>query len=136
MGVFIWHDWARLLALTSGAYVAWAGLWGCFYRKFFWDFVGGTLGPTGLIPPPSAAFLEKVIVDAPILQILNILNGLFTLTFEWSVKPFPGTALHSSHAFRLVFYLWCAFLAILVYQTVDGGVFYLVTLFAYARSAM
>lgn len=25
----------------------WAGFWGLFYRKFFWDFVGGTLRDPG-----------------------------------------------------------------------------------------
>ncbi|GAA5903327.1 hypothetical protein JCM6882_008136 [Rhodosporidiobolus microsporus] len=134
MGVLVWSDWSRLLALTSGTYVAWAALWGIFYRKFFWDFVGGKLGPEGLVPSPNVAFFVKVIVDAPVLQILNLLNGLFTLALEWPLMPLMGTALHRSHAVRLVFYLWSAFLAILVYQTVDGGVFYLITLLAYARS--
>ncbi|BGP18315.1 hypothetical protein JCM10213_008488 [Rhodosporidiobolus nylandii] len=136
MGVFIWSDWARLLALTSGTYVAWAALWGCFYRKFFWDFVGGQLGPEALIPPPSATLFEKVIVAAPVLQILSILNGLFTLALEWPVQPLAGTFLHKSHLFRLVFYLWTALLAMLIYQTIDGGVFYLITVLAYARSWM
>lgn len=25
----------------------WSGFWGLFYRKFFWDFVGGTLRDPG-----------------------------------------------------------------------------------------
>ncbi|GAA6004142.1 hypothetical protein JCM10207_002449 [Rhodosporidiobolus poonsookiae] len=134
MGKLVWHSWARLLALTSGAYVAWAALWAFFYRKFFWDFVGGTLGPTGLIPPASAAFFIKVIVDAPILQVLNLLNGLFTLALEWPLNPLVGTAVHESHVFRLIFYFWSAFLAMFVYQTVDGGVFYFIAMLAYSRS--
>ena len=33
----------------------WAGFWGLLYRKFFWDFVGGTLrDPGGLQCVPSA----------------------------------------------------------------------------------
>ncbi|GAA5842051.1 hypothetical protein JCM11251_001998 [Rhodosporidiobolus azoricus] len=134
MGILIWCDWARLLALTAGAYVAWGALWGIFYRKFFWDFVGGTLGPDGLLPAPRAALFIKVIVDVPVVQIVNLLNGLFTLALEWPVKPLVGTAFHRSHGFRLMFYLWSSVLAILVYQTVDGAVFYLITLLAYARS--
>jgi hypothetical protein len=34
---------------TALADVAWAALWGCFYRKYFWDFVGGELGPKGIM---------------------------------------------------------------------------------------
>ncbi|GAA6033885.1 hypothetical protein JCM8097_000386 [Rhodosporidiobolus ruineniae] len=82
MGVLVWSDWARLLALTSGLYIAWAGLWGVFYRKFFWDFIGGELGPAGIVPGPNVAFFEEITVAAPVLQILNIVNGLFTLALE------------------------------------------------------
>ncbi|GAA5877381.1 hypothetical protein JCM8547_003015 [Rhodosporidiobolus lusitaniae] len=134
MGAFSWSNWARLLALTAGTYVAWAALWGCFYRKYLWDFVGGSLGPTGIVPPPQAAFFLKVIVDAPVLQVLSILNGLFTLALEWPIKPLAGTTIHRSHAVRLAFYSWCAFLAMFIYQTIDGGVFYLIAVLAYARS--
>lgn len=72
MGVFIWHEWARFVAIFAsvceylgglfdrharlGVHRArelvslttspstdaiWAGFWGLFFRKFFWDFVGG-----------------------------------------------------------------------------------------------
>ena len=66
MGNFIWHEWARFVAVgasvcecslrglslqmdTDGSSVdtVWAGYWGLFYRKFFWDFVNGTLRDPG-----------------------------------------------------------------------------------------
>ena len=67
MGKFIWHQWAQyvtifasvcaclppILSATAScvadflrppfyADVVWAGLWGCLFPKFFWDFVRGT----------------------------------------------------------------------------------------------
>ena len=65
MGNLIWHEWSRFVSLTASicTYLqismqpgfadswfpdaVWAGYWGIFYRKFFWDFVGGTLRDPG-----------------------------------------------------------------------------------------
>jgi hypothetical protein len=76
MGNLIWSDWGRLVALTAGYckhsaipfrlinlrkdsfrfltnyFVpgnSWGALWAIFYRKYFWDFVGGKLGPVGIM---------------------------------------------------------------------------------------
>lgn len=35
--------------LCPPADVAWAALWGLMDRKYFWDFVGGSLGPHGIV---------------------------------------------------------------------------------------
>ncbi|TNY22455.1 hypothetical protein DMC30DRAFT_145228 [Rhodotorula diobovata] len=134
MGVLIWHDWARLLALTSACYVGWATLWAFFYRKFFWDFVGASLGPEGLVPPPSAHFFVVVIVDFPVLQIINLVNALVTLALEWPFPPLKRLKLHRSLLLRVFLYTWCTFVASLVYQTAFPALFYLVTLFAYATA--
>ncbi|GAA6022447.1 hypothetical protein JCM8202_000915 [Rhodotorula sphaerocarpa] len=134
MGALIWHDWARLLALTSGAYVAWAALWGFYYRKYFWDFVGGTLGPHGLVPPSEAGLFVTLVVKLPLLQIVNLVNGLATLALEWPLPFLKHTKLHGSTWLRLVFYGWSALLGAFVYQTVLGALFYLITLVAYAVS--
>ncbi|BGP50110.1 hypothetical protein JCM10450v2_006021 [Rhodotorula kratochvilovae] len=140
MGFLVWHDWARLLALTSGIYVGWAAIWALFYRKYFWDFVGATLGPTGLMraaldpPPPSAAFFVKIIVDIPLLQMINLLNALFTLVLEWPLPPLKNLKLHQSIGLRVGLYLWSALAASFVYQTAFPALFYLITALAYARS--
>ncbi|GAA6054045.1 hypothetical protein JCM3770_001337 [Rhodotorula araucariae] len=137
MGALVWHDWARLLALTSAVYVGWAAVWAFFYRKYFWDFVGGTLGPNGLIPPPTAAFFVKTIVEIPVLQIVNLLNALSTLALEYPVPPLKKLKLHRSLGFRLGLYLWCALTASMsafVYQTAFAVLFYLITALAYARA--
>lgn len=31
------------------AVVIWGGIWGIMYRKYFWDIIGGTLGPAGIM---------------------------------------------------------------------------------------
>ncbi|BGO93498.1 hypothetical protein NBRC10512_004721 [Rhodotorula toruloides] len=134
MGALIWHDWARLLALTSGAYVAWAALWGLVYRKYFWDFVGGRLGPHGIVPPPQAALFEKIIVELPVLQIVNIVNGLVTFSLEWPLPVVKKLKVYGSIKLRLGLYLWSAFVAAVVYQTAFASLFYLTTLLAYARA--
>ncbi|GAA5910518.1 hypothetical protein JCM5296_003685 [Sporobolomyces johnsonii] len=134
MGAFIWHHWARLLALTSACFTIWAAAWGTFFRKYFWSFVGGDLGPEGLIPPPQAAFFITTIVDFPLFQILVVINGLFTLALEFPLPQLSGTKPHGSLALRVGFYLFAALPSMFVYQTVDGGVFYLVTSLVYLRA--
>ncbi|KAH8918999.1 glycoside hydrolase family 26 protein [Atractiella rhizophila] len=125
MGKLMYQDWGRLVALTSGTYVVWGAFWAFFYRKFFWDMIGGVLGPVGLIPPSSSDIFVKLTVDFPLFQIFNLLNGLFTLALEYSVPFLENSALNRSHVFKSIFYFWCSFWAILVYQTVDASLFYL-----------
>ncbi|KPV71639.1 uncharacterized protein RHOBADRAFT_56477 [Rhodotorula graminis WP1] len=159
MGVLIWHDWARLLALTSAFSVGWAAIWAFFYRKFFWDFVGATLGPGGLVPPPSAAIFVKIIVDFPVLQVINLVNALVTLGLEWPLPPVARLKIHGSMSFRVALYIWCTGAACelalpqtrasrpatisdtwtcspaaFVYQTAFPALFYLVAAMAYGRA--
>jgi hypothetical protein len=49
MGKLVWHELARLVALTSATYLIWANGWGIFYRKFMLDAIGGRLGPSGIM---------------------------------------------------------------------------------------
>ncbi|OAV87000.1 hypothetical protein PTTG_10067, partial [Puccinia triticina 1-1 BBBD Race 1] len=102
MGNLIWSDWGRLVALTAGYWNLWGALWGIFYRKYLWDFVGGKLGPVGIIPPGFAAPFIQLIVKLPAIQGACAICGLLTVLFEWPV--FPGTFLYRSLAFKVVFY--------------------------------
>ncbi|KAM0745847.1 hypothetical protein T439DRAFT_319673 [Meredithblackwellia eburnea MCA 4105] len=134
MGVLIMHEWARLLAMTSACYAIWACIWGIIYRKYFWDMVGGTLGPNGLIPPPQATFFVAVIVKVPIVQILNIVFGVMVLALELPLPLIEGTSIHRSFIFRVVFYLMCGVIATLVYQSVDAALFYAITSAVYMKA--
>ena len=66
MGNLIWHEYSRLISITASICelplvsniilhfnlvfavdAIWAAFFGLFYRKFFWDFIGGTLRDPG-----------------------------------------------------------------------------------------
>lgn len=129
MGHFIWSDWGRLVALTTGTWNFWAGLWAVFYRKFFWDFVGGKLGPVGIIAPESAAPFMELIIKIPVIQAICILNGALTVLFEWPILP--RTFFYRSLLFKTIFYVNCGLFAALLYQAADAAVLYLFIIFAY-----
>ncbi|KAI9638775.1 uncharacterized protein MKK02DRAFT_31096 [Dioszegia hungarica] len=132
MGKLIWHQWARLLAMTAAV----SSLWAFFYRKFFWDFVGGTLGPTGLIPNSTAKVFNKVIIDVPLLQLMTLFLSMGTLALEYPLPQVKGTAAYRSHLVRISAYLTAAFTGFLVYQTFDCALYYLIAAMAYTRSML
>lgn len=73
-----------------------------------WDMIGGTLGPTGWIPPPQAQFFVSIIVDRPILPIINLFMGFLILAFEWPLSFIADTPIYRSYAVR---YIWYAFMS-------------------------
>ncbi|CAG7854333.1 SubName: Full=Uncharacterized protein {ECO:0000313/EMBL:CCA76294.1} [Serendipita indica DSM 11827] len=94
MGVFIWHQWAQIVGIFASVCTIWGGLWGIFFRKFFWDFVNGTLmpGPNHAIngrkcfddnpPAKQDAIFISLIVKAPVIQLFVILFGITHLAIE------------------------------------------------------
>jgi len=135
MGNLIWHDWARYVSITASIYGVWAGYFGIFYRKFFWDFIGGTLrDPGGLQAPPSAAIFITVIVKAPIIQILVMLSCLTMLALEWPLPLLKNLSIYRSLTLRAVFLLMQASLAILFYQGTNCAFWSLIAAFGYARA--
>jgi len=84
MGNLVWHEYARLVSITASAYAVWSSFFALFYRKFFWDFIGGTLrDPGGLQPAPGAAIFITLIVKAPIIPIINAVVALFLLAVQF-----------------------------------------------------
>jgi len=135
MGNLIWHDWARLISITASVYTVWAGYWGIFYRKFFWDFVGGIVRtPGGLQAPASASLFVTIIVKAPILQIFGMLSGILLLALEWPLPLLKGTSIYRSLIVRIVLLLGQAFVAILFYQGTNGAFWSLIAAMAYTRA--
>ncbi|KAG5647030.1 hypothetical protein DXG03_001400 [Asterophora parasitica] len=117
MGNLIWHEYARFTSITASIYAVWAAFFGLFYRKFFWDFIGGTLrDPGGLQAPPSAAIFVSIIVKVPIVQMITIVLGLFIIALEFPAPPLKALAIHRSIVLRMVLLLFQSFLAILFYQ--------------------
>jgi len=137
MGNFIWHEWAHFIATTASIYLVWAGYWAIFYRKYFWDFVDGTLrDPGGLQPGSSALPLVKVIVQAPVLQIFLILNALATLMVELPVPFLKGTPLTRSWLPRILMLISQSVLGLLLYQGTNGALYSMIAIFGYSMAMM
>ncbi|KAL7412410.1 hypothetical protein BDY24DRAFT_392823 [Mrakia frigida] len=134
MGDLKFSDLARLMAMASAMWSVWAGFWGICYRKFFWDFIGAELGPAGLIPTAAVQPFLAIIINIPLVQILMLLFGVFTLCLEWPLVFIKDTSLWRSHIFRVVAYFMFAAVEILLYQGFDGAVFYLITSACFARA--
>jgi small-conductance mechanosensitive channel len=135
MGVFIWHQWARYVSLTATVYTVWSGFWGLIFRKFFWDFVNGTVrNPGGIQPAKSDAIFITLIVKAPIIPILAIVFGLFMLALEYPLPQLKALAIHRSLVLRVVLLLFQAFLTILYYQGTNAAIYSITAAIGYARA--
>jgi len=135
MGAFVWHDWARFVSITASLYTVWAGFWGLIYRKFFWDFVNGTLrNPGGLQPANSDKIFIDIIVMAPIIQILAMITGFIILTLELPLPQLKGLSIYRSWVVRIVLLALQAFFAILFYQGTNAALYSVIALFGYAQA--
>jgi len=139
MGAFIWNQWANFVSMTANIYIIWAAIWGIFYRKFFWDFVGGirvdTATQKGLIPGKASAPFLAVIVAVPLVQIVAILIGSLLLMIEYPI-PIVKSAFYRSWIFRIVLLVFQAVLGSLFYQGTNAAIWSLVAVFAYTRAQM
>lgn len=135
MGAFIWNEWARLVAVTASVYTIWAGFWGLVYRKFFWDFVNGTLrAPGGLQPANSDKIFISIIVTAPIVQILAMILAFFILALELPLPQLKGLSIHRSWVVRIVLLSVQAFLTILFYQGTNAALYSTIAMFGYTQA--
>ncbi|WWC95703.1 hypothetical protein V866_002568 [Kwoniella sp. B9012] len=128
MGKLIWHQWGRLLALTSAV----SSFWAYLYRKFFWDMIGGTLGPAGLIPGGNTQPLVNLVVVVPLLQTFTLVLGLSALALELPLPIVVNTPVHRSIMLRILLYFLTGFIGIMVYQTVDCAIYFIITSGVYA----
>lgn len=137
MGNLVWHEYARLVAITSSVYAIWSGFWGLIFRKFFWDFIGGTMrDPGGLQPSPGAAVFITLIVKMPVIPIFAMLMGFVLLAIEFPLPFIKGTAVHRSIVLRMVLLFFQAFFTILFYQGTNAGIYSLVALGCYTRATL
>jgi hypothetical protein len=135
MGKLIKNHWARLIILTaaictlsppappqtapadSSADQVAASFEGFFWPKIFWDF--------------ATKNLDGAVKPIPILQIINLLFGLFCLAWEWPLGWLSGTAMHRSIEARLVVFPLSALAALLLYQGTNAGLYYLIGMGVY-----
>jgi len=137
MGNFIWHQWGRFVSISASIYVVWSAYWGLFYRKFFWDFIGGIVrNPGGLQPSAGALPFVSVIVTLPIVQILSIVTGVTLLCLETPIPFLKGTGIQRTWVLKIVLLLIQAFLAALYYQGTNGSLWSMIAAFAYIQAQL
>jgi len=135
MGKLIWHEYAKLVSTTATVYAIWSGFWGLFYRKFFWDFVRGTLrDPGGLQPAREDAIFVTLIVKYPIIQIFTMILGMIILCVELPLPAIKSLSLYRSLVVRVVLLLFQTFLTILYYQGTNAAIYSLIAAGCYMRA--
>ncbi|KAJ7141497.1 hypothetical protein C8R44DRAFT_604068 [Mycena epipterygia] len=135
MGNLVWHEYARYVSITASAYAVWCSFFALFYRKFFWDFVSGTLrDPGGLQPSPSAAIFITLIVKAPVIPIINMIFALFILAVENPLPLLKSMSIQRSLIFKVVLLVFQAFFSILFYQGTNAALWSLIAIICYLRA--
>jgi len=137
MGNLIWHEYSRLVSIAASVYAVWAAFFGLFYRKFFWDFVGGTLrDPGGIQPSPNAAVFIAVIVRVPLVPIFTMILGMIILAIEFPLPMIKKFSFYRNFLVRIVLLLFQVFLTILFYQGTNAAIWSLIAAICYARAVM
>lgn len=94
-----------------------AAIEGFFWPKIFWDFLTKTLD--GAVRP------------IPVLQIMNLVFGLGMFALEWPVSFIAGSAIHRSLEARLAILPLVALAAILMYQSTNPAIYYMIGMVVY-----
>jgi len=135
MGKLIWHEYARLTTITATVYAVWASFFGLIYRKFFWDFVGGTLrDPGGYQAPPNAAFFVAIIVKIPLIPILAMILGMIILVLEIPLPVVKRYSIYRSFVVRFILLVFQVFLNALYYQGTNAAIWSLIAAACYCRA--
>ena len=94
-----------------------ASLEGFFWPKILWDWLTHSL--------------DVLVKPAPILQIINLVFGLFLVAWEWPAPFLAGSAIHRSIEARLVFLPLSALAAALTYQGTNAAIYDLIGMAVY-----
>ncbi|KAL1695575.1 hypothetical protein GGG16DRAFT_45127 [Schizophyllum commune] len=135
MGNLVWHEYSRLVSVTASLYAVWASFWAILYRKFFWDFVNGTVrDPGGIQPANSDMIFIQLIVRAPIIPIVAMVLGFMLVALETPLPILKSTAIYRSLVLRIVLLLFQAFLTIMFYQGTNAAIYSLIAAGCYGRA--
>ncbi|KAM3523996.1 hypothetical protein NHJ13051_004799 [Beauveria bassiana] len=94
-----------------------AAVEGFFWPKIFWDF--------------ATKNLDGAVKPIPVLQLLNLFFGLGMLALEWPLGAVAGTSLHRSLEFRLIFLPLTILTSVLMYQSTNPAIYYLIGMAVY-----
>lgn len=67
----------------------------------------------------------------PVLQIINVLMGVFMFLLDWPCPGLGGSMLHRSLEFRLAILPLAGLAAALLYQATNAAIYYVVALVVY-----
>jgi hypothetical protein len=93
-----------------------ASIEGFIWPKIFWDFLTHSL--------------DVMVKPFPILHI-NLIFGITMIALEWPLPLLAGTSVHRSIEFRLAILPLSALACLLMYQSTNPGLYYLVGMGAY-----
>jgi len=137
MGKLIWHEYAHYVAVTAAVYAVWAGYWGIFYRKFFWDFTNGIFrDPGGIQPADNVAFFITIIVKTPLVQISAMLHGMVILAIELGPPPIKRLAISRNLVLRMVLLIFLTLNNSIYYQGINAAIYSFIAAVCYARGIM
>jgi hypothetical protein len=85
---------------------------GFFWPKFFFDFLTKNF--------------DSAVKPVPILQVLNVIIAIICLAYEWPLRWVAGTHLHRSIVARLLWLPLATLSAVLLYQTTNAALYYLI----------
>lgn len=106
-----------MLTTTSATDHIAASLEGFFWPKIFFDFLTKNF--------------DKAVKPFPILQIINLIFGIITFSYEWPLRLVAGSAIHRSLELRLFWLPLMSLSCALLYQAMDPALYYLIGLMAY-----
>jgi hypothetical protein len=94
-----------------------AAIEGFFWPKIFWDFLTKNL--------------DVAVKPLPILQIINLVFGIFMFAWEWPLGFLAGSSIHRSIEARLIVLPMAALAAALMYQATNPAIYYTIALGVY-----
>ncbi|KAI0836089.1 hypothetical protein F5Y06DRAFT_305436 [Hypoxylon sp. FL0890] len=122
MGKLKKTDLARLITLTAALYQLAAAIQGFIWPKILWDF--------------ATKSLDVLITPFPLLQTANLLCAVSVFAWEWPLNCLARLRIHRSAKARVITLLLVALPAILLYQSTNAALYYIIAsaMYYWARS--
>ncbi|KAH6666363.1 hypothetical protein B0J14DRAFT_568448 [Halenospora varia] len=118
MGKLVKNHLARLVTLIAAVckFIYTIQIVGALHAmiwpKMFWSFINKEL--------------DSAVKPMPFVQILNLFSGILALIWEWPIWHILDTKLHNSIKARIYYLPIPVVAALLLYQTFDVAIYYLI----------